>query len=1164
MSLTLTPGPVLGLELVDGGQVVNLSVQTTPSFTMALAVGQGPSGTGLPSGGFTGQVLAKDSNVDLDYSWQYVSAAAVDVTVTPAGGIASSDVQSALVELDTEKYGSGAAAVFASVQLSGGTGNQGKLTWNSDELTLDLVQNGVTLQLGQENQIVCYNNSGSTIPNGKLVMFTGSTGITGNPTITLMDGSVSANFPKMLGMATEDIANNTVGKITTFGKVRDIDTSAYVDGATLYCNPAVAGGITTTEPTSGVDAAIGIVLRAHPTLGVVLVKLSGSDENHITPPIQKLIDGKANQTGFPADAAGNYLVALSYNETTRTVTLTPTGATFDVYVMGVKYTFTGAQSIVHSATGAAQFIYFNSTGVLTVATTPWDLLTTAPACFVFQDVTNSRRIAFDERHHAGRDVWWHRNQHTNEGTKVSSGFVASGYTLNDGSSDTTTQWAVASGRVEDEDIRIDTQAFPAAGPYNILERVGASGEWQLTRTSTQPFLYSGNNLQYNQYTGATWQRTNVTEDSYVNYWIYATTSLPTTSITPAPTNTQQVVVVAGQTLFTSSDLASGEIPSSIVWGTLPFQEMAPLYRVTLRYNASSPGAYTNTARTAISAITRMVGTYTSLTAASVTDHGALSGLSDPDHPASAIVFTPVGSIAATTVQAAIAELDTEKLPVAGGTLTGAVNYAATQTIASATTTDIGAATSNAIIVSGTTTITGLGTIAAGAERAVTFSGVLTLTHNVTSLILPGAASITTAAGDSAYFISLGSGNWRCTSYQKASGAAVAGGSATLTVDNKTAAYVVVAGDNGKIIRTTSGTGAITLPSCAAVGVGFNFIYTNETSANITIQRVGSDFMPGNNNQWNVGPNCVVRLVVVDNSASGLWSILQVNASGTSGGVGIGSGALASGLDAVAIAKNTTASSSYSTAIGKNSGGTASQAVTGGGAMALGGSYASGLDSFAAAIGDNTSNYGAQGNDSIAMGYQAKATGYCSTVLGGLQGAASGSYSVALGGNTTTASATGSIAMGYYAKSAQVCKVAFGSAAGGSSGAAQAGITMLYGATTTNAGVVLSSDPNTASTTNQLIVGTNQVMAFTGTLIAKQSGSANIAAYEIKGTLVNNAGTVTMPTGTLTLIGTDSIGLLAGPSLSADNTNKGLSVGSGYKTTTAIKWFCTIYSTELTY
>jgi hypothetical protein len=57
---------------------------------------------------------------------------------------------------------------------------------------------------------------------------------------------------------------------------------------------------------------------------------------------------------------------------------------------------------------------------------------------------------------------------------------------------------------------------------------------------------------------------------------------------------------------------------------------------------------------------------------------------------------------------------------------------------------------------------------------VRFTGALTLTHNSTSLILPGGASITTAANDGAVFRSLGSGNWLCVAYQRASGQALLG------------------------------------------------------------------------------------------------------------------------------------------------------------------------------------------------------------------------------------------------------------------------------------------------------------------------------------------------------------------------------------------------------
>lgn len=96
-------------------------------------------------------------------------------------------------------------------------------------------------------------------------------------------------------------------------------------------------------------------------------------------------------------------------------------------------------------------------------------------------------------------------------------------------------------------------------------------------------------------------------------------------------------------------------------------------------------------------------------------------------------------------------------------------------VASAATVDLGAiATGSYVHITGTTTITAFGTVASGISRTVVFDGALTLTHNSTSLILPGGANITTAAGDVAIFRSEGSGNWRCEFYQPASGYQAAG------------------------------------------------------------------------------------------------------------------------------------------------------------------------------------------------------------------------------------------------------------------------------------------------------------------------------------------------------------------------------------------------------
>ncbi len=101
-------------------------------------------------------------------------------------------------------------------------------------------------------------------------------------------------------------------------------------------------------------------------------------------------------------------------------------------------------------------------------------------------------------------------------------------------------------------------------------------------------------------------------------------------------------------------------------------------------------------------------------------------------------------------------------------------------IASAATTNIGAATGQYVRVTGTTTITSFGTVNAGVMRWVEFTGALTLTHNATSLKLPGSANIVTAAGDIGCFVSLGSGNWKCLDYTKADGSAVTSGTLTST------------------------------------------------------------------------------------------------------------------------------------------------------------------------------------------------------------------------------------------------------------------------------------------------------------------------------------------------------------------------------------------------
>jgi hypothetical protein len=126
--------------------------------------------------------------------------------------------------------------------------------------------------------------------------------------------------------------------------------------------------------------------------------------------------------------------------------------------------------------------------------------------------------------------------------------------------------------------------------------------------------------------------------------------------------------------------------------------------------------------------------------------------------------------------------------------------AATVIVPSATTTDIGAAASENVDISGNTTITGFGTVAEGINRKGRFTGVLTLTHNATSLILPGNANITTANNDRYEAQSLGGGNWIVTKYVYANGSVISATNATNAANALTASHLA----NGRDTWATGG------------------------------------------------------------------------------------------------------------------------------------------------------------------------------------------------------------------------------------------------------------------------------------------------------------------------------------------------------------------------
>lgn len=191
----------------------------------------------------------------------------------------------------------GTDATLSSLQLTGGSGTQGTFSWNVDEETADLIVGGATLQLGQETHIHVRNNTAVTIPNGTAVMATGTLGASGRITVAPMiaNGSVLPSY--FLGVTTEDIAAGVDGKITTFGKIRNLNTSVWSNGDVLWLNPVVAGGFTNVQPQSpNLKIAAAYVVYSGVN-GTLFVRANGGIDLHNNHRVQILSpDANGNPT----------------------------------------------------------------------------------------------------------------------------------------------------------------------------------------------------------------------------------------------------------------------------------------------------------------------------------------------------------------------------------------------------------------------------------------------------------------------------------------------------------------------------------------------------------------------------------------------------------------------------------------------------------------------------------------------------------------------------------------------------------------------------------------------------------------------------------------------------------------------------------------------------
>ena len=148
-----------------------------------------------------------------------------------------------------------------------------RLSWNTTDQTVNLgMDYGVTQQIGQETYARVGNTTGVTIPNGTVVGFAGATSNALLVAPYLADGSQPSLY--ILGIMTHDLPDSgEKGYCTTWGFVRDMDTSAFSPGDLLYASPTVAGALTNTKPTAPDNVIpLAACITSNATTGIIFVR----------------------------------------------------------------------------------------------------------------------------------------------------------------------------------------------------------------------------------------------------------------------------------------------------------------------------------------------------------------------------------------------------------------------------------------------------------------------------------------------------------------------------------------------------------------------------------------------------------------------------------------------------------------------------------------------------------------------------------------------------------------------------------------------------------------------------------------------------------------------------------------------------------------------------
>jgi len=285
-------------------------------------------------------------------------------------------------------------------------------------------------------------------------------------------------------------------------------------------------------------------------------------------------------------------LTLSWDNLTRTLTITPVSSSYQFYSNGILYTKDTVLQYQITNVSGGHLIYFDDNGELGCATelVPEIIHRWAFVAYVYWNLTLEKAVpdCFAELHGADMSSDTHDYLHNTVGTAyhMDGGIEPTVVNIDgDGSTLDNLQISVTTGIIHDEDVPHIVPAKLASDLIPVLYRT-PTGEWFFDKSSSAIVRPTGTGrAAYNYFDGASWSLAEVPSGSYVLAHLYA-----------IPGINDKLMIIMGSNVYSNlNNLRRYGLEEIKKISDVPFLEFKSIATFAIHTSDS----YTNEAKSAI-------------------------------------------------------------------------------------------------------------------------------------------------------------------------------------------------------------------------------------------------------------------------------------------------------------------------------------------------------------------------------------------------------------------------------------------------------------------------------------------------------------------------------------------------------------------------------------